>query len=223
MFWLILFLTGNTSLSRLPLQKPIYAAFISYRVAEMRYNGLTAVKLNVYWDAKCLPVGKNWEDEFEKGLVGSAIFIPILSKERINNSSNAKHNFSLLRDDYPCDNGLHEHRLALELERRGMISHIVPVFIGRGNSYIFATDHPFSQQSSQVIVASVENKVREHFISNGLGSAYYDPTSPSDILLKICDSQGIFHEGEMNVSKIVDVVIKIHKGGNLDSTSTSSI
>ena len=60
--------------------------FISYRVdpdqpiVEALYDKLTALKLRVWWDVKCLQPGQLWEDGFIDGLAGSAVFIPLLSK-----------------------------------------------------------------------------------------------------------------------------------------------
>ena len=132
------FLTGSTTVSRLPGDNPTFDVFISYRVnsdsdiALALYDQLTDLKLKVWLDKKkhCIPPGVDWEQQFMKGLSDSQIFIPIMSRNAINCENNSYQNFTLLKEASKCDNVLLEYRLAIELHRRGMLSKIYPVLVG---------------------------------------------------------------------------------------------
>jgi serine/threonine protein kinase len=93
-----------------------YDIFLSYRVdsdaflTSLFYEELSQRGINVWWDQKCLKNGLNWEEGFCDGLVNSAVFIPLLSKQAI------KERFETLQETSYCDNVLLEHRLALELQ-----------------------------------------------------------------------------------------------------------
>ncbi|CAN0448062.1 unnamed protein product, partial [Ectocarpus fasciculatus] len=113
-----------------------FDVFISYRVssdtevAEKLYDRLTAAGMRVWMDKRCLQAGELWEVGFCRGLSSSRIFVPLLSREGINNNTVPWQNYSSLSESSACDNVLLEQRLALELKARGMIERICPVFIG---------------------------------------------------------------------------------------------
>ena len=58
---------------------------------------------------------EKWEQGFIKGLLGAAIFVPVLSRDAIAR-------FRDLENESNADNVLLEWRIALELERRGLLS-----------------------------------------------------------------------------------------------------
>ena len=62
--------------------------FLSYRVAadaalaEQLYDKLTMNGVRVWWDKRCLPPGKPWEDGFVDGLLRSEVGAPHLQRLR---------------------------------------------------------------------------------------------------------------------------------------------
>jgi hypothetical protein len=220
------FLTGNHALGRLPGQQAKFHVFISYRaaadkdIANLLYEKLTAAGVNVWLDTKRLEPGKHWQEEFVKGLADSKIFMPVLSREAINSASKPNQNFSALKSDSDCDNVLLEHRVALELKQRGMISYINPVLIGDRVAHSAAVGvcddlfeaysfkgstacHP--QLTSPVVVASVEEQLRTHLDRMGLGSPLVDSMTASDILSGICKFQAHFLVGQL--SNALDTIV----------------
>ena len=234
------FITGHVSAARLPGQKPTYDVFLSYRVAADKeitkavYEALTNLGMRVYWDYKCIPVGKEWEIEFVLGLFGAAVFVPIISKEAINHSSIAWQNFTKLTEGSDCDNVLLEHRLALELHMREMVTDILPVFVG---DVVAGTPHrkPYSLRGadashpqlggSHVVVASVEKKAHEHLENNGLGSPLRPNMSVDEVLTELCKYQGRFYTGAPggDIDFIVEAVLEIYNRNNAGPTHVAVV
>jgi len=121
------FVSGRPAV-RLPGQTPAYDVFLSYRVAsdaayvEGLYDLLTDRGLRVWWDARCLEPGRDWEEGFSEGLAASATIACVLSP-------GACENLLTLAPDSRCDNVLLEHRLALELQSMGMLGAVTPVLL----------------------------------------------------------------------------------------------
>ena len=123
-------------------ERPLFDVFLSYRVdadgaatllkhVEKLYELLIAKGLTVWWDAKCLLKGVDWEQGFCEGLVNSRAFVPLWSRNAINHPTIPWQNFSKLTMDQPrCDNVYLEHRLAMELHGLGLIEKVFPVLIG---------------------------------------------------------------------------------------------
>jgi len=220
------FITGHTPNCRLPGQPCTYKIFISYRVAADKttannlYNLLHGQGITTFLDSVCLPpkLGKNWETEFVMGLGGSDVFVPVISREAINSPIKFWQDITKLREDSECDNVLLEYRMAIELHARGLILKIAPLFVGdqvgstatEVTKYSFRDDpatglsacHPniSASPAASVVVASVEQKVRDHLDAMGLGSPYKASMTVSEILDTICKFQGIFLEGQVQDS-----------------------
>eukprot|EP01030_Chromulinospumella_sphaerica_P034420 gene34420-biopygen14413 len=122
------FFTGR-KVARLVGQEAEFDVFLSYRVwsdkdhVKKLHDELTSQGLKVYWDAKCLEDGQNWEEGFCSGVMNCRYFVPVLSRKGLSN-------FSALTASSPCDNVLLEHRLALELREMGLIEGIFPIVMG---------------------------------------------------------------------------------------------
>jgi hypothetical protein len=82
------------------------------------------------WDKKRLEPGTSWEDGFVNGLFQSCIFICVMSRDAINSSSSDNRNFTKLQKGSPCDNVLLEWRMALDLQKLGLLARIYPVGFG---------------------------------------------------------------------------------------------
>jgi hypothetical protein len=76
-------------------------------------------ELNVWWDKRNLSYGEPWEVNFRKGLVNSATFICLLSREALNSQSSQRRNVSLLKPDSDIDYVVLEMRVMTELMIRG--------------------------------------------------------------------------------------------------------
>ena len=109
--------------------------FLSYRVdsdsefVEVLYDILTKMGLKVYLDKKCLKPGVPWEEGFCDGLVSSRVFVPVLSRGAINNSTKDWQNLSK-HTSSSNDNVLLEYRMALELKAGGLLEKIYPIMVG---------------------------------------------------------------------------------------------
>jgi len=197
------FLSGNQS-TRLVGDAAEYDVFISYRVssdslhAEMLYDALTAKGLKVWWDVKCLIPGQNWEEGFCSGLTNSSTFICLMSRGGMKNPSKDNQNFEKLTSDSPCDNIVLELRLALELKQRQMIEGIYPVLVGDRdangiyNRYFRAGCSP---AAPDIVVNSVELKLREHLDRESQGLPYIDYETVKSICAQILANQGGYIEG----------------------------
>lgn len=182
---------------RVRLQRKGITVFVSYRVAAdkdlaMRlWNKLTNLSVEVWWDSRCLEDGANWEHGFVQGLVGSQVFVPILSEGAIRN-------FASLTDDSPCDNLLLELRLALERNRTGDLKAIMPIFVGD----VFAAISTLAIAESAI--PSVERAVQKH-----LGNAYIEGMSPRAVLQAIMKFQGTFVKRSTNVRQAVSNIAEL--------------
>jgi serine/threonine protein kinase len=116
-----------------------YDVFISYRVASdskhaaRLYRELTEVHgLRVWLDKYCLEAGKNWERAFCEGLIKSSAFVCLISRDGMFHSEHPNQNFVKLNpESSACDNCLLEWRLALEMQERGMLTGVFPLFVGK--------------------------------------------------------------------------------------------
>jgi len=104
-----------------------------------------------------------------------------------------------------------EYRLAIELQRRGLLLGIYPVFVGDAgkdptlpdlrSAYTFAdgpkgsASHP--QQPAEVVVDSVEEKVRDHLASMGLDRPVVPEMTVKEILEEVCRQSGSLMAGSI--------------------------
>lgn len=130
------FITGK-SVQRLAELEVRYDVYLSYRMAadttlaEEIYRHLTHRGCTVWLDSKCQVDDSVLDKKLMHGLLRSRVFIPIMSRNAINNPSNEYNNLSKLTESTPyVDNLLLEYRLALELKRRGLIEVIYPILVG---------------------------------------------------------------------------------------------
>jgi hypothetical protein len=207
------FLTGAKAV-RLTGQPAQYDVFLSYRVAsdsehvEALYDSLCGVGLRVWYDKKCLKPGASWAEGFVNGLIKSRIFVPILSRGAINNSSEIRMNFAMASEDSPCDNVLLEQRMALELAARDLTEAIYPIMFGDKDTktgehgevlytnYFAAGCHP--KFTSDTIIHSVEDALDGHLNRACLGSPLLEGMSVAKTLQKICENQGCVVEGPID-------------------------
>ena len=143
------------------------------------------------------------ETGFCDGLVKSLVFVALLSGGAVNHPSRANQNFSKLREDSACDNVLLEHRLALDLQKRGLLSKIYPIMIGefseqteRYGGYAW----PDLNGVSDVVVDSVEKKLREHLGRQSLGSSLMPKLSVKDSMDLLTKNQGYFIQGDRSAT-----------------------
>ena len=222
------YLTGHQPPCRLPGEKPKFRVFLSYRVdadakiVEAIYKALKKLEVTVWWDKVCLEMGEDWETGFVKGLADVDVFVPIISRAATNDPMKDHQNFSKLTIDSKCDNVLLEHRLALELLTRGMLSKIVPIFVGdkEGDTYKpylmrDASDgtpscKPQFKSSEPVTVRSIEEKTTSHLENMGLGMPYDTDKTVESITNDIYKFQGIFMVDDMD-SSIQNITIEIKK------------
>jgi len=179
------------------------AVFLSYRVAadtalcERLYDKLRARGLRVWWDRKCLPQGRSWEEGFADALIEAALFVPILSKD-------ALAPFADLTPSSACDNFLLEHRLALELEHHdadhGRL--VLPILRGElaelgtlGECYGDFFKDEGVPACPEVVVDTVESKLAEHLERAGKGAVRGAPKTVKESLVKILGHQGVFVKG----------------------------
>ena len=133
----------------------------------------------------------------------SFVFVALLSGGAVNHPSRTNQNFSQLREDSACDNVLLEHRLALELQKRGLLSKIYPIMIGefseqseRYSAYAW----PDLSVVSSVVVESVEKKLREHLSRQSLGSSLLSKLSVKESMDLLTKNQGYFIQGDRNTT-----------------------
>jgi hypothetical protein len=81
--------------------------------------------------------------------MSSAIVVPVISEA-------ALANFAKLSASSPCDNVLLEHRLALELQARGKVRYVMPLFRGNFN---FGTVYPTA--TVEAVEAATARHVRK--------------------------------------------------------------
>jgi len=175
--------------------------FISYRVdsdqqlVRALHQKLTALGLCVWFDEKCLKPGESWEEGFAKGLLGSKIFVPVLSRDGLAP-------FAQLQEDSDADNVLLEHLLALEQHKRQRMHAIFPVFVGACDSQGIH-GHFFKQGGmpacTEAPVQAVDAKAckhlaRQHGASDG--TLLVEECSPRGVLTQLIKYQGDFVIGE---------------------------
>jgi len=213
------FLSG-AKVRRLPGQQAAFDVFVSYRVssdkenASFIYEELTKRGVKVWWDAKCLQDGENWEEGFCRGLVNSAVFVPILSKK-------ALANFETLTKTSKCDNVLLEYRLALELHEMGLIENIFPIVVGEPisshtqaspnyNFYVLdrKTVYP---NAPDVHVTAVEEALKLHLSSQALGTPMQPNRTVSSVLKGITKMQGASIGNGLWEEKMLSAVSRIEK------------
>lgn len=164
-------LKSQSRMLPLPLPPHKWHVFLSYRVTTdadlvgTLYDKLRSEGLHVWLDSHCLVDGTRWEEGFADGLIGSAIFVPVLSKAGLKP-------FSSLSEQSPCDNLMLELRLATALKAQGHLRQILPVLVGEpindlglGLGSGFASFHHGADSvpaSPELTVASVEAKASEH-------------------------------------------------------------
>lgn len=203
------FISGKSA-ARMVGEKPFYDAFISYRVAsdsehvKILYETLDNRGYKIYWDAKCLKPGEDWEHGFCAAIVNSDVFIPFISRNAINHPTIDWQNFSKLTSDSPCDNVFLEYRLAVELQDFGLIRKIFPLFIGDYIAEIDSYNNYFKGQcepppvmnESDVVVKSVEEKIRHHLECQALGVPLESGRSVRSVFKVLKAHQGAFIENK---------------------------
>lgn len=209
------FITGKRS-SRLVGEEAKFDVFLSYRVAsdlqhtQRLYELLTERGIKVWWDKECLEVGKQWEEGFCQGLVQSKIFVPIVSKEGLQNMVQ-------LEPDSRCDNVLLEYRMALDLMQLGLLELIMPVGVGTDGAWTWPTGNVSSSQ-----VKKVEEKMVEHMAREGLGTPVRSAEGAKATLGNIFEFQAVFVEsGAFGVNSWVEVADKI-QGAVKDASGKST-
>lgn len=109
-----------------------------------------------------------------------------------------------------------EWRLALELKDRGMLEGVFPLMIGdagadgKYSNYFKSGCNP---NAPDVVVQSVETKLREHLDREGLGMPYKDENSVRSVLTTVLSNQGAFIEGDVigSLSIAVTSISKMRK------------
>ena len=233
---------SEKQVTRLRGEKPKYDVFLSYRVAtdahhvESLYNLLVAKGLNVYLDKMCLLPGVDWEQGFIQGVVSSRAFVPLLSRDAINNPIEGKPNFSKLTLESPVDNVLLEYRMAVELQGLGLIEYLFPVFIGdidmetkKYGHYYGSKCHP---ELPDVSIKSVEKKLCHHMESQAMGTPLVPDRTVKSIVDAITTCQGAFVVGALDqsfesIAATIDKMLKDTPGKDVSSamrkSSTSSM
>jgi len=210
------YFTGKT-VTRLVGDDAKWDVFLSYRsdadeeIARMIHKTLTESGIRVWWDKVCLLPGQNWEVGFCSGLVDSANFVCILSREGIKNPNDPRMNWEVLENDSNCDNLFLECRLALELRERGLINGIFPVMIGDKDSHGKYSNYfkgKCKPDAPKVCVNLVESKLREHLDRESLGYPYRERGTVHAVLQDILSNQGKFIEGDLRYA-IEDVCSSI--------------
>jgi serine/threonine protein kinase len=237
---------SNKRPERMVGEDPKFDVFISYRVASdsdhatMLHDALIKLKvedeadeagtrpIRVWLDKHCLLPGQPWEEGFCDGLVNSACFVCLLSRNGINHPEKAWQNFSKLEEGSRCDNVLLEWRLALELRDRHLIEGVFPVLIGDKqmqqvdsddgtgvSEQMMYTDyfptgcHP--SDIPDVAIGSIESKLREHLDRHGLGLPLEGSRSARDVVGAVVANQGGFLRGDPDaaVGVIAETIVKM--------------
>ena len=187
-----------------------FDVFLSYRVnsdynhCALMYQMLTERGLKVWWDKLCLRPGVPWEEGFCEGLIKCRTFVALLSRGGMKNDKNDRQNFGFLTESSPCDNVLLEYRLALELSSMKLLEAVFPVMIGDSSSE--GTDPKSCTYSNyfksgcfpdcpEIVVNSVEVKLREHLDHQGLGAPVISNCTVKNILHLLTTNQGGFIQG----------------------------
>ena len=72
-----------------------------FAVAEALHNALVRRGMRVWWDQACLRPGEPWADGFTRGLVQSAVYVPVISRDAIAHRSNPRQSFVTLNEVHP--------------------------------------------------------------------------------------------------------------------------
>jgi len=191
-------------------------------LVEQLYDKLKAEGLEVWWDKKSVQRGKPGHLSCVNELCVCQIFVPVLSWAALTPCAE-------LVAESACDNMLVEYQMALELQQRGDMRVIAPVFVGEikcdpnlGNIYsdFFEDGHP---QCSDIVVKAVEKKLHQHLNYLGKGTPRL-PVSERTVkrtLGKMTEFQGAkllgMHKDAMD-KVIENIVCSVDK---IKSTSTS--
>jgi hypothetical protein len=181
----------------------------------------------------------SWEEGFCDGLVKSRIFMPILSRNAINDPDKSSQNFAQLEETSRCDNVLLEHLLAVELQQRGLIERIYPVMIGdriidrdnnnaslvtyRYTNYFATGCHPsLPKETESVIVRAVDDQLRAHLDRLCLGTPLLENMTVTRILNMLTKNQGKLVEGP-EASAFESILADVKKMANGRSSNTRTI
>jgi hypothetical protein len=141
----------------------------------------------------------NRESGFIDGLCNSCVFVALLSEAAINHPTKTNQCFAKLVATSACDNVLLEHRLALDLNKRGLIAKMFPVMIGEFNSEsgkYHSYRWPDLIAVKAVVVDDVEKKLNEHLVRQSLGSPLFAKISVKDTCQMLTRNQGCFIVGD---------------------------
>ena len=161
------------------------------------------------------------------GLLKSRIFVPLFSRGAINHPTKSRQNISYLKTDSPIDNFLLEQRLALELNKRGLIELISPIMIGdcdeltkNYNNYFGGGCHP---SMNDVVVEKIEETIIKELDRQSLGSPLFDNLGVKTIIDNIQKNQGCFIEGSLNdsIEKIVGNITQAIQNLDKDESTVS--
>lgn len=72
-----------------------------FAVAEALHHALVRRGMRVWWDQVCLRPGEPWADGFTRGLVQSAVYVPVISRDAIAHRSNPRQSFVTLNEVHP--------------------------------------------------------------------------------------------------------------------------
>ena len=102
--------------------------------------------------------------------------------------------------------------LALELQRRGIVKGVFPVFVGKTkNESTYDRFYLSSASVPNVSVVSVEEKLKSHLDNQGCGLPYTLNSKAKTVVESIISNQGMFLEGELDdfFLEIVDRITKM--------------
>jgi len=189
--------------------------FLGYRVAsdlglvKRLYHRLSDEGVDVWWDKLCLEDGKRWEEGFADGLCSANVFIPVLSRAALASCAD------LTADSDTCDNLVLEHQLAIELEKRGQLRAIFPVFVGEiqsQNSDLYGNffDDGGLPKCCDEVVGRIEEKLTAHLSRLGKDAPRL-PASERAVaatLKSIAEFQGAFFQGS-SADAMDEVVVRV--------------
>jgi serine/threonine protein kinase len=216
------FISGK-AVARMVGEDPLYDVFISYRVKSEKdfaaaiYQELTKRGLKCYLDRFCLKQGVSWEQGFCDGLAQSLTFVPLLSRNGINNPDVPRQNFTRLKEESAIDNVFLEHRLAQELEIFGLIEKILPVQIpdmqedGTYSNYHASKCGPVMGPTNDIVVHSVEEKLLEHLDRLGLGTPLNENLTVKQVWERLMKHQAITLTGDFQsaITKLADSIVNM--------------
>jgi serine/threonine protein kinase len=203
---------------RLPGEEAHFDCFISYRVIDnydahysnLIYHALRKDQLVPWYDKECIKVGESWEKQFCRGLIQSKTFIPLISRQSIQDQ------FSSYTDGDASfnDNVLLEFYLALELKERKLISKICPILIGDCSSDSNG-DSSFSDYFSSkcfptchdVVIKALEKKVVSILEAYSLGTPMITNCTVANLFKLIISSQGIKIVGKGNFENFLPMIV----------------